>query len=51
MIKRLIITLIVLWIRLKCVDEVLYDYYLQKGNKLSAWLVRPVYGFKMYWFD
>ena len=51
MLKKVIGVLIILWVGSKCIDEVLYEYYLQRGDKLRAWLTRPIYGFKMYWID
>ena len=50
-IRKVIVTLIILWVGSKCIDEVLYEYYLHRGYKLRAWLIRPIYGFKMYWID
>jgi hypothetical protein len=51
MFKKIISGLIVIWVASRCIDEVLYEYYLQKGDKLKAWLTRPIHGFKMYWID
>jgi len=51
MFKKVIGILITMWVGSRCIDKVLYDYYLQRGDKLRAWLTRPIYGFKMYWID
>ena len=49
--KKLVGTIIVIIVGLRCIDEVVYEYYLSKGDKLRAWLTRPIYGFKMFWID
>ena len=49
--KKIIYVLILLWVSTKCKNKVLYEYYLENGDKLRAWLTRPIYGFKMYWID
>lgn len=41
--------LVVLWVGVICMNEMLYEFYLEKGDKLKAWLIRPVYGFRMFW--
>ena len=30
------------------INEVLYEYYISRGMKLSAWRVRPIYSFKIW---
>ena len=47
----IIITIIITYVASRCMDEVVYEYYLSRGDKLQAWLTRPIYGFKMYWID
>ena len=50
-INNLIVTLIVIYVGNRCIDIVLYEHYMSQGDKLRAWLIRPIYGFKMFWVD
>ena len=49
--NKTISKIVVLYIMMQTLNEVIYNYYLHKNDKLNAWFARPIYGFKMFWFN